>query len=359
MTRALPTAVESTSWSFPRKVALVAFSLLLALIAWQLMDLFMLAFGAIIVAAALRVLAGSLEKYLRVPAGWSVMSCLVLLTGLLVLGIWLVGDPLVEQFERLREGLPAAVDAVMGWLNNHRVGTAVLQYVDEVRADTSPLATRLAGYAGLTFGALGSAGLMLIMGIYLAVSPRVYRNGLIRLVPPALRNQAADALDASGAALSRWLLGQSVSMLFVGSATALGLWLLDVPLAFSVGVVSGLLAFIPFFGAIAGGLLAVLLGFMQGPQTALYVVILALTIQQMEGQVLMPFVQRWAVDLPPVLGLAAAVMFGVLFGLMGVLLATPAMVVLMVLVQKLYIDGVLEKRDDMALVSVAGRSSRG
>lgn len=132
-------------------------------------------------------------------------------------------------------------------------------------------------------------------------------------------------------------------MLFVGATTAIGLWLLDVPLAFSVALLSGLLAFIPFFGAIAGGLLAVLLGIMQGPEAALCVLILAVVIQQVEGNVLMPFVQRWAVNLPPVLGIAASVMFGVLYGLLGVFLATPAMVVLMVVVQRLYVEGVLEE----------------
>jgi predicted PurR-regulated permease PerM len=165
---------------------------------------------------------------------------------------------------------------------------------------------------------------------------------LIRLLPVPARPRGAQALDACGFALSRWLMGQSVSMLFVGTATALGLWMLGVPLAFSLGVVTGLLAFIPYIGAIIGGVLAVLLAFMEGPQTALYVLILVFAIQQFEGNVLMPFIQRWAVDLPPVLGIAATVMFGMLFGLMGVLLATPAMVVLMVLVQRLYIKGVLE-----------------
>ena len=94
-------------------------------------------------------------------------------------------------------------------------------------------------------------------------------------MPLSVRQRVAGALDACGHALSRWLLGQSKSMLFVGATTAIGLWLLDVPLAFSVGLLSGLLAFIPFFGAIAGGFLAVLLGFMQGPEAALCVLILA------------------------------------------------------------------------------------
>ena len=219
-----------------------------------------------------------------------------------------------------------------------------MQYIEEARGnDASPWAIRVAGAAGSTFGALGDAALVLVMGIYLAMAPRVYRDGLVRLMPLSVRARVGETLDACGNGLSRWLLGQSISMLFVGAITALGLWLLEVPLALSVGVLSGLLAFIPFFGAIVGGLLAVLLGFMQGPDTALYVLILALVIQQIEGNVLMPLVERWAVGLPPVLGIAATVMFGVLFGLLGVLLAAPAMIVLMVVVQRLYIQGVLEE----------------
>jgi predicted PurR-regulated permease PerM len=261
------------------------------------------------------------------------MAVLLLLVFMIAAVAWFVGDPLAEQFEILRQRLPAAMDAVMQWLNSHRIGVATLQYIEEARShDASPWAMRLAGVAGSTFGALGGAALVLVMGLYLAMAPRVYRDGLV-----------GETLDACGTALSRWLLGQSISMLFVGTSTALGLWLLDVPLAFSVGVLSGLLAFIPFFGAIAGGLLAVLLGFMQGPETALYVLGLALVIQQIEGNVLMPLVERWAVGLPPVLGIAATVMFGVLFGLLGVLLAAPAMIVLMVVVQRLYIKGVLEE----------------
>ena len=344
MTPFRPTDTRAEPWTFPRKVLLVGFALLLALIAWQLLDLIMLAFGAVIVATLLRSLATALERHAGVPTQISVMAALLWVVFILTAVSWLVGAPLAEQFDILSQRLPTAVDAVTQWLNSHRIGMAALQYIEEARGnDASPWAMRIAGVAGSTFGALGGATLMLVMGLYLAVAPRVYRDGLVKLMPLSVRKRVGETLDACGNALSRWLLGQSVSMLFVGATTALGLWLLDVPLAFSVGVLSGLLAFIPFFGAIAGGLLAVLLGFMQGPETALYVLGLALVIQQIEGNVLMPLVERWAVGLPPVLGIAATVMFGVLFGLLGVLLAAPAMIVLMVVVQRLYIKGVLEE----------------
>lgn len=339
-----PPAARVEPWTFPRKVSLVAFAMLLALVAWQLLDLIMLAFGAVIVATALMGLASMLERHARLPAKMSVVTALLLVVFMIAALALLVGDPLAEQFEVLRQRLPAAVDAVTKWLNSYRIGVAALQHIEEARSnEASSWAIRVAGAAGSTFGALGGAALMLVMGLYLAVAPRVYRDGLVRLMPVSLRERVGEALDACGNALSRWLLGQSISMLFVGATTAIGLWLLDVPLALSVGVLSGLLAFIPFFGAIAGGLLAVLLGFMQGPETALYVLILAMVIQQVEGNVLMPLVERWAVGLPPVLGIAATVMFGALFGLLGALLAAPAMIVLMVLVQRLYVKGVLEE----------------
>ncbi len=339
-----PPAARVEPWTFPRKVSLVAFAMLLALVAWQLLDLIMLAFGAVIVATALMGLASMLERHARLPAKMSVVTALLLVVFMITALALLVGDPLAEQFEVLRQRLPAAVDAVTKWLNSYRLGVAALQHIEEARSnEASSWAIRVAGAAGSTFGALGGAALMLVMGLYLAVAPRVYRDGLVRLLPVSLRERVGEALDACGNALSRWLLGQSISMLFVGATTAIGLWLMDVPLALSVGVLSGLLAFIPFFGAIAGGLLAVLLGFMQGPETALYVLILAMVIQQVEGNVLMPLVERWAVGLPPVLGIAATVMFGALFGLLGALLAAPAMIVLMVLVQRLYVKGVLEE----------------
>lgn len=143
---------------------LVAFTLLLALMAWQLLDVIMLAFGAVIVATVLRAVATVLERHAWVPAKVSVVAGLVLVALLVAAGIWLVGEPLAEQFENLRQGLPAARDAVMQWLNSHRLGVAALRYFEQASGDASPWAIRLAGVMGSTLGALGGAALMLAMG---------------------------------------------------------------------------------------------------------------------------------------------------------------------------------------------------
>jgi predicted PurR-regulated permease PerM len=131
-------------------------------------------------------------------------------------------------------------------------------------------------------------------------------------------------------------------MLTIGVASAIGLALLGVPLALALGLIAGLLEFVPFFGPIASGTVAVLVAFAQGPTQALYVALLFLVLQQVEGNVLVPLVQRWAVDLPPVLSLASVMVFGTLFGPLGVVLGTPLAVVMMVLVQRLNIEQTLE-----------------
>ena len=324
-----------------RTLALAALLIVLGLLAWRLSDVLVLTFGAVIVAVVLQAFAAPLQRYLHLKRQLAVAAAVVLALAVLVLGSWLIGDRLVAQTEDLRRRLPEAMAALVAWARGHVLGVAALQVWESITAEDLPWA-RVANAATRTLGAVGSIGLVLVLGVYLAADPQLYRRGLFRLVPPAWRSRVDSALLASGQALSRWLLGQGISMMFVGSATAIGLAVLGVPLAATIGVIAGVLAFIPFFGPIASGILAVLLSFMQGPQQALYVAVLCVAIQQVEGNLLMPFVQRWAVNLPAVLGIIAAVIFGLLFGLAGVILDTPLMVVLMMLVEKLYVEAVLE-----------------
>jgi predicted PurR-regulated permease PerM len=322
--------------SFTRRVFIVLGAVVLLALMWHLADVLVLVFGGIVVAVALRAFTGLLERA-RVPPRWSLLTALLLLV-LFIGGVvaW-IGEPLAEQLSRLREGLPAAIERLTAWLRAHRIGVTALEYWASLRQDSLPW-SRLLGVAGTALGALGTLTLIVITGVYLAADPRLYRRGLLSVLPAGRHAQVTEALDRSAAALRHWLLGQSLSMLFVGAATALGLLALSVPLALAIGLISGLLAFIPFFGALVGGGLAVLVAFMEGPQTALHVLILCIAIQQVEGHVLMPLVQRWAVSLPPVLGLMSTLVFGVLFGVVGVLFATPMMVVAMVMVRCLVVE---------------------
>ena len=155
------------------------------------------------------------------------------------------------------------------------------------------------------------------------------------------------------------MLGQGVAMLAVGVLTAAGLALIGMPLALPLGIIAGVLEFVPFFGTFGAGALIVLLAFTQGEAQAVYAALVCLGVQQFEGYVIQPFVQRWAIALPPALGLIAVIVFGATFGPLGVVFAVPLMVVMMLLVQRLYVEGALGDGDGAPVRMGDGAPARG
>ncbi|MDQ6639701.1 MAG: AI-2E family transporter [Pseudomonadota bacterium] len=310
---------------------------LLLLVLWRLRNVALLCFAAVIAAAFLRGIAEPLAGFTRLPARVAIVVVIVALVALLVTAMWLTGQPMLRQLQELRSTVPRAWATALQWLQAQPFGPQLMAWAGET-ADLKVPWARVAGVASAATTALADGFLVLLLGIYLAFDPALYRDGFLRLIPPARRAEIGSALTASGDALKRWLLGQGLTMLIVGTTVGIGLALLGMPLAAAMGFISGLLEFVPFFGAIASALLGTLLAFAQGPQQALHVALFFLVIQQLEGNLVIPMVQRWAVQLAPVLSLLAVVVFGTLFGVEGVLLGTPLMVVATVLIRKLYIE---------------------
>jgi predicted PurR-regulated permease PerM len=337
----LPAVTEPRSYT-ARVIVAVAL-VVLAYGALHALDIVILVFGAVLVAVTLHTLAQPLVLRLHWPPRLALAAVVLALLVLAALGVGLVGDQVVGQLQALRQVLPQALADLTRWLDTSAIGLALLELWNSIRLDQAAW-SRVAGMATLTLSAIGTMALMVVTGIYLAADPLPYRRGLLRLVPHLHRSRVDDALRAAGTGLSRWLMGQGVSMLAVGGLTTAGLWALGVPQALSLGLIAGTLAFVPLVGTLSAAALIVLSAFTQGPQQALYVAVLCVAVQQVEEYLLMPFVHRWAVALPPALGLLAVVIFGTLFGLVGVLLATPLMVVSMILIDKLYVDGVIDEK---------------
>jgi predicted PurR-regulated permease PerM len=309
----------------------------LLLMLWRLRNVALLCFAAIIAAALLRGLAEPMARRTGLPQRIVIVIVIVVLTLLLAIALWLTGQPMLRQLQELRNTVPRAWATALSWLQAQPFGPQLMNWSSEL-ADVKVPWARVAGVASAATTAMADGLLVLLLGIYLAFDPGLYRDGFLRLVPPARRDEIGAALTASGQALQRWMLGQGLTMLIVGTTVGVGLALLGMPLAAAMGFISGLLEFVPFFGAIASALLGTLLAFAQGPQQALQVAIFFFVIQQLEGNLVIPMVQRWAVQLPPVLSLLAVVVFGTLFGVEGVVLGTPLMVIAIVLIRKLYVE---------------------
>lgn len=173
------------------------------------------------------------------------------------------------------------------------------------------------------------------------MDPQLYLDGLVRLFPISHRARARDIMLGMGRTLVLWSIGQFIDMLIVGSLTAIGLTVLGIPLAFALGVLAGVLTFVPFFGAILAAVPALLLGLSISWRTALWVLVVFLCCHVVEAYLVGPYVQRRTVRLPPALTVLSMTVLGSLFGPLGVILGAPLAAVLMVLVREAYVTDVL------------------
>lgn len=189
--------------------------------------------------------------------------------------------------------------------------------------------------------------LVLFTGLYLAAQPGLYRSGVILLFPKAVHDRVGETLDTMANALRQWLVGQLIAMAVVGMLTGLGLWLLGLPSALTLALIAALLEFIPLVGPIVSAVPAVLLAFTLGWSMVLSVALLYLAVQQVEGNLLIPLLQKRMVSLLPALTLVAVVVLGLLFGRPGVLFATPLTVVLLVGIKMLYVEDVLGEQTEI------------
>lgn len=215
------------------------------------------------------------------------------------------------------------------------------------RADARHNATAVAGVTGAfstTFSVVANFFIFLFIGLYLAADPRLYRNDLIRLIPMNGRGRAREVIDAVGDTLRWWLIGKLVSMAVVGVATVVGLWLLDIPLALTLGLLAALLTFIPNVGPILALLPAALLAFLISPIHAVYVILLYVGIQVVESYLFTPLLQKRTISLPPALTIFTQVIFGVIVGSLGFVMAAPLAAAIMVLVNTLYVEDALQDR---------------
>ena len=318
---------------------LIALALVgLAIIVWQLISVLMVLFAAAIFAIALRSSASLMQRFTRLRGSWALAASMLALALLLLGFASLLGWRIADQFGDLTQALRHALSELRGALEQSRGGRALLAGFTRGPVSALRPLQSLESAARDTFGVVVGGVVILFVGVFLAVDPSLYKRGLLRLAPRSQRQALDNTLDAAARTLQRWLGGVLVAMLVVGVITGIGLWLLGIPLALSLGFLAGLLEIVPYVGPIASAVPATLVGFTAGPVAAVEVIGLFLLVHLIEGYILVPLVQKRAVALPPALAVTAVVIFGTLLGPLGVVLAHPLMITLIVFVEKLYLD---------------------
>lgn len=326
-----------------RDLLIVLLVAVLAVAAWRLSFVLLLGFGGALLAVLFRGLAVRIARRTPLPVGAALAAVILGIGGALAAVLAFAGPRLGAEVAQLSRDLPATLSDVEDRLARTGVGGWLVDEVGATSAEPDVMGA-IGGTLSTALGVLVNVVILVSVSVFLAADPDLYRRGALHLVPPAHRRRAGEVLDATGRALWRWLAGQAVVMAIVAVLTGTGLWLLGIPLPLLLGLLAGLTNFIPYAGPFLSGIPAVLVAFSQSPMDAVWTALLFVAVQQMEGNVLLPLVQKRAVQVPPVLIVLAVVGFGVLLGPAGVILATPLLIVTMVLVRMLWVEDALGDR---------------
>jgi predicted PurR-regulated permease PerM len=215
------------------------------------------------------------------------------------------------------------------------------QMSDSLSGQLGAVTRYLFSFLSSTVAVVTGLFLILVLSIYIGANPGFYKKGMLYMIPPASRPRASQVLTAIGMTLQRWLRAQLIAMAVIGVVTAAGLWALGVKGALALGLIAGLLEFIPMIGPLLSAVPAVAMGFLDSPQKALFVIILYTGIQLMENHILIPIVMKEGVDLPPVLTILGLSVMSIVFGFLGMLVAVPILAAILVAVKLLYVEDVM------------------
>lgn len=312
---------------------------------WQSTEVILLIFAGLLLAVFLRAIANWISCHTPLSKNWALTTTLAAIISVTALILWLFLPALEEQFSQMAQQLPETIAQLRRNLGQSAAGQWVLERIpnEPFRIDnqSSNVFGRITGFFSTFLGVVVNIAIVLVAGIYFAYSPNLYYEGVINLFPKDSHARVREVLDTLGFNLRRWIVGRLAVMTINGALTALGLWFLGVPLAVPLGLIAAAFNFIPNIGPFLGAVPAVLIALTQSPSQALYVAILYLIVQTLEGFALTPLVQQKAVSLPPVLVISAQLLLGILFGVLGVLLAVPIVAVFFVLTKMLYVEDML------------------
>ena len=279
-------------------------------------------FGGLVFASMLDGGVRLLGRVLPIGRPWRLAIVVILTVVFIAAVFYLTGAGISAQAAQLRVTLTEQATKLMAWASDKGImpGKADLNGIMQQALGSFG---KLTSYLGIAFGALASLVMVLVIGLFIAMEPRLYESGLQWMVPRDVRPRFTGTIEEMARTLRRLLAGRLFGMALEGVMTGVALMIFGVPMALVLGIITGILAFIPNIGAIVSGILMVAVGFSAGAHTGFAAIGIYLFVQTLDGYVIIPMVARRTVDLPPALTLSMQILAGTLFGVLGLTLADP------------------------------------
>lgn len=327
-------------------VGIVGSVMLLAWFVWSGLEIILMSMIGLLLALFLYIPSNFIHQHSFLSYRWALAVVLLLIVILTTLFGLNFSSNIAQQSQQFTQIIPGSLDALESRVRDWPMGDQLLSQMENgqsIRGALGNFIFRVTSVFSTTFGALANLIVILFVGLYVAFEPWTYRRGLVLLVFPEHREAASNHLAAIGDKMSWWLLGRLASMLVIGLITGIGLWIIGIPLALSLGLLAAALAFIPYLGPILSAIPALLVGFTVGYAELLYVAILFVMVQFIESYLVTPYIQKKAVQIPPALLIVVQFWLSLIGGLLGLLLAGPLTVLMMVIINRVYINGWLQK----------------
>lgn len=312
----------------------------LAVLSVYISQALLVVFGGLVFAAMIDGGARLICRFAPIPR---TARILLVVLGTVLFFVWLArfaGDQITQQAAELPAIITGQAEQLARWAqaNGFAAETADLQsMLGQLMSGVGTVTRALTG----VIGGLTSVVLILILGIYIALEPRLYERGVEWFAPEPRRADLHETLAIMARTLRHLMAGRLVGMIFEGLFTYLlltvGAELLgigSVPMATLLAILTGLLAFVPNIGAIISGVLMVMVGFSGGTDMGLYTLFVYFFVQNVDGYVVIPLIAKKTVDLAPALVLAAQLIMGLLFGILGLFLADPLLAMIKVALER-------------------------
>ncbi|MEO6818776.1 MAG: AI-2E family transporter [Ginsengibacter sp.] len=322
-------------------ISLIIISLLLFKI---LFSVILLTIAAILIAIYFLGCADFFEGKLNISRGLAMALSIGINIILITAFFWFVGARLQNQVSQLSDSLPQTIENAKTHLQQSKLGSKALNYLN-FSGDSQKTFSVARKFLSSGFGIISDIYIVLLLAIFFITGHETYKTGIIKLLPQTARKKGKSLLDELYQVLKKWIKGQLFGFLFIAVLSGLGLWALRMPLILTLALIAGIMNFIPNFGPIIALIPAVLLGLMQGTNTAIWIVGLYTFIQIIQSTVTQPLIQKKMVNLPPGLVIFGQVAMGLLGGFWGVLLASPIVAIIMTTVNKLYVEKLNDEQE--------------
>jgi predicted PurR-regulated permease PerM len=338
--------------SFSRRILtatlIILIAALVSLVFWSAKDVFLLIFAGVLGAVFLRAPSTWLHDKLKVSYGSGLAIVVLGLAGILSVAAVFFGPDVVLEADKFVQLMPRTPEQLQAMVEEYEWGRNTLGRYPGIYQEIFDAPEQLFGSTQFWLAPVQFLSYMLFVlfvSFYFAIEPKIYKDGLVEILPRDKRGRGRQIVSRIASTLRWFLVARFASMLVVGVFTTITLYLFQIPLALVLGILAGLLTFVPYLGPLVATAPILLVSLGQGPDTALWVLVVYGSIQLVEGYILTPVFQKLTVYVPPAMTLVAEVLMGVLFGTLGIIIAAPFTAFILVFYQLVYRENVLGEQN--------------